>query len=88
MDEVLPGSAAAAPVELIEMSLSKQRKVDTEGQIFQDRWKEKGGSRRQSRVSYLFSTSGCSKGVQHQTTLRDPHREIRRVHRATSDPQS
>lgn len=41
------------------------------------------GSRRQTCVPYLFSTSGCSKRVQYQTTLWDPHREVQWVHRAT-----
>ena len=31
----------------------------------------------------LFATSGCAKGVQHQTTLRDPSGEVQQVHRAT-----
>ena len=33
--------SVAAAVVLIVMSLSKRRKVHTEGRIFQDRWKEK-----------------------------------------------
>lgn len=41
------------------------------------------GSRRQICVPYLFSTSGCSKGVQYQKTLWDPRREVQWIHRAT-----
>ena len=41
---LLPASAEAAPVVLIRSvieMLSKKRKVNTEGPIFQDKWKEK-----------------------------------------------